>query len=181
MVYLAVAVVVVAAVTLLNLLFTLGVVRRLREHTELISKGLNAEGPAEGVLAAGASVPAFAAEAVDGSAVTRDSLVDGAMVAFFSPSCQPCQERLPEFLDRAGAVPSDRRQAYAVVVGEPQDTAEMVARLNPVVRVLTGDAAAPMVEAFGADTFPALYRMAPGGVVAASGHGLSVYPVLAAV
>jgi hypothetical protein len=38
-----------------------------------------------------------------------------------------------------------------------------------------------MVEAFGADTFPALYRMAPGGVVAASGHGLSVYPVLAAV
>jgi hypothetical protein len=39
MVYLVAAVLVLAAVTLLNLLFTLGVVRRLREHTELISPG----------------------------------------------------------------------------------------------------------------------------------------------
>jgi len=178
MVYIIAALILVAAVTLLNLVFTLGVIRRLREHTELISKGLgHNDGPAEGVLAAGERVPAFEATTVDGISLTHRSLADGAMVAFFSPSCQPCQERLPEFLDRAAAVPGD---AFAVVVGDEAETAEMVAKLRPVVRVLTGSAAEPMIEAFDADTFPALYRMAAGGVVGASGHTMTVYPVLAA-
>jgi hypothetical protein len=177
MVYIVAALVLVAAVTVLNLVFTLGVIRRLREHTGLISKGLGHDSPAEGVLAVGERVPAFEATTVDGISLTHRSLAEGAMVAFFSPSCQPCQERLPEFLERAAAAPAD---AFAVVVGDEAETAEMVAKLRPAVRVLTGSAAEPMIKAFDADTFPALYRMADGGVVAASGHSVTVYPVLAA-
>lgn len=179
MVYVIVALVLLAAGTAVNLLLVLGILRRLREHTELLSAGAGRT-DSEGLLAAGETVADFTATTVDGDTVTRDGLPDGAMVAFFSPTCAPCRERLPEFVDTAGAVPATDRQAYAVIIGDAAEAADMARRLSPVARVLTGPTTVPMVEAFGAESFPALYRMGPDGVVAASGHSMAVYPALAA-
>jgi thiol-disulfide isomerase/thioredoxin len=182
MVYIVAALVLVAAVTVLNLLFTLGVIRRLREHTELIALGGagHSDGALEGVLAAGETVGGFTATSVDGHRVDQDGFAEGAMVGFFSPNCGPCRERLPEFVALAGAVPAEQRQVFAVVIGDEDATTEMVTRLRGVATVVTGTAAEPMAEAFGTTAYPALYRMAAGGVVAASGHSMAVYPVLAA-
>jgi thiol-disulfide isomerase/thioredoxin len=180
MVYVVVALVVLSALTLLNLLLFLGVMRRLREHSELLSKGAgNGGADNEGLLAAGETVADFTATTVDGDAVGLADLRDGAMVAFFSPTCAPCRERLPEFVEAATAVPAADRQAYAVIIGDAAEAAGMAEQLSPAARVVTGPTTVPMVEAFGAESFPALYRMGPDGVVAASGHTLAVYPALA--
>lgn len=178
MVYVVVALVLLAAMTSLNLLLFLGVMRRLREHSELLSQGRGGS-DSEGLLAAGETVADFTATTVDGDAVGRADLRDGAMVAFFSPTCAPCQERLPEFIELAGAVPAADRQVFAVIIGDADGAADMARRLDPVARVVTGPTSAPVVEAFGAQSFPALYRMGPDGVVAASGHSMAVYPALA--
>jgi hypothetical protein len=182
MVYVIAALVLVAAVAAVNLLFTLGLVRRLREHTELLSQGAAAHGAAqeEGVLHAGETVSDFSTTTVDGQHIDRESFSEGAMVAFFSPSCAPCRERVPEFVSHVTAIPQADRQAYAVVIGDEDATAEMVAALRPVARVLTGVKAEPIVAAFGVASYPALYRMDADGVVAASGHGMTVYPAFAA-
>jgi thiol-disulfide isomerase/thioredoxin len=181
MVYIVAALVLLTAITVLNLLFTLGVVRRLREHTELISQAGAGHGESkpEGVLAAGETVAAFSATSVDGRRVDQDSFDEDAMVGFFSPNCAPCKERMPEFVALASALPADRRQVFAVVIGDEDTAADMVTQLRGVATVVTGKAAEPMAEAFGTSAYPALYRMAPDGVVAASGHSMVVYPVLA--
>lgn len=181
MVYVVVALVLLAAVSLVNLLLFLGVMRRLREHTELLSKGAGHGGSdSEGLLAAGETVADFTATTMDGGTVGRADLRDGAMVAFFSPTCAPCRERLPEFVELAGALPAADRQAYAVIIGDAADAADMARQLSPAARVVIGPTTVPMVEAFGAESFPALYRMGPDAVVAASGHSMAVYPALAA-
>ncbi|MEU1880589.1 hypothetical protein ABZ470_25050 [Streptosporangium sp. NPDC020072] len=43
----------------------------------------------------------------------RESLADDTVVGFFSPSCGPCRERLPRFVEYGGALSGGRRQRLA--------------------------------------------------------------------
>jgi thiol-disulfide isomerase/thioredoxin len=180
MVFLVAAVVLVAAMALLNLLLTLGMMRRLREQAELLSTRGSGSGADDGVMPAGSTIGEFVTSAVDDTTVTSGDLSKGAAVGFFSPQCQPCRDRVPEFIAFLESVPADGRQAVAVVIGDRADTAEMVAQLRPVARVVTGEAAEPIVKAFDTKGYPALYRMGDDGLIAASGHGMAVFPALAA-
>lgn len=180
MVFLVAAVVLVAALALLNLLLTLGMMRRLREQAELISALGSGNGADQTLMPAGSTIGEFVTSAVDDTAVTSQDLSEDTVVGFFSPQCQPCRDRVPEFISLLESVPAAERKALAVVIGDRSDTSEMVAQLVPVARVITGKEAEPIVKAFDTKSYPALYRMGDDGLIAASGHGMSVFPALAA-
>jgi thiol-disulfide isomerase/thioredoxin len=166
--YLAAGVVIVFVLTALNLLLIFGVVRRLREHTELLSArpGL---GPSDLMVRLGESPGEFAATTTDGERISRDSLVGGQLVGFFSPGCEACKERAPLFAEHAAA--GDRHQALVVVVGAPDEVGELVARFEPLARVVvessTGEAS--VAGAFKVKGFPAICTLDAGGVVTAAG------------
>lgn len=173
--YLSAAVVLVGALCLFNLLLCLGVVRRLREHTELLQRLAGAS--SDVAVAVGATVGAFAATTTAGRLVTRDSLDRPTLVGFFTPGCPPCQEQVPLFVAYGarfdGAV-------LAVAVGEPDETRELVRRLAGTMEVVVEPAGGPVANAFGVTGFPALCVLDPTGQVLASGTATGELPATVA-
>jgi hypothetical protein len=161
---------------LCHLVLTLGLVRRMREHSEVLDR---VAGPPPLVMRpAGEVVDDFAATACDGTPVATDLLATPAVVGFFSPGCGPCQERLPEFVARVRHAPVGR--ALAVVVGAQGETDAMVSRLSEVAVVVTEPKGGPVAEAFGVRAFPAFGLIGEGGRIEASGTDLESIPVLVA-
>ena len=112
--------IVLSVFTALNLLFTFGAIRRLREHTKLLSKSSGAD--ESGVmLAAGERIGDFSAAGSDGVRITRGSFAKPTLVGFFSPKCPACSERLPRFIALAEKMPERRAQVMAVIVGGDDD------------------------------------------------------------
>lgn len=167
--YLAAAVVLVGVLCTLDLLLTVGVVRRLRAHTEQLSKlSSGASGPMpDTLLPVGASPAEFAATTSDGEVVSQDSLVGGTLVGFFMPDCPPCKEQLPEFVRYAAELAQGRAQALAVVVSEEGQAAKYVERLEAVARVVVEPHDGPVADAFSVRGFPAMCLLDADGVVTA--------------
>ncbi|MFF3868806.1 TlpA family protein disulfide reductase [Micromonospora sp. NPDC001898] len=155
--------VLVAALTLVgliatvNLLLSMGIIKRLREHTELL--GNLGGGPAS--LVAGEAVGEFSTVTVDDRPLDRESLTGETVVGFFSPTCQPCKEKLPTFIDYARTRTGGDRRALAVVVGDAEQAADFVSRLSPVVRVVLENPDGPMSLAFKTRAFPTVLAVAP--------------------
>jgi peroxiredoxin len=164
--------IVLSALTLLNLLFTLGVVRRLREHTKLLSRSSGADGV--GVMtAAGERVRDFSAATADGVRVSRASFAAPTLVGFFSPQCKACGERLPRFVSAAAAVPSRQAQVMAVIVGGDEDeVARLRGELGAVATVLTDSDQGEIVRAYGVTGYPAFAVVDADGLVLSSGYDL---------
>jgi hypothetical protein len=152
-----VATIVIAAMVVFNLLLTFGLITRMRAQASEVWS------PAQQV---GRTVGAFRATATDGTVLSDQLLAEGsAIVGFFSASCPACAKireklataRLPapfvSFVDGNASDP-----ASAALSAE-------LARLGPVAYTSRGE---PVIEAFGADGYPALYRIDRGTVVAAS-------------
>jgi thiol-disulfide isomerase/thioredoxin len=150
----------VAAASLLNLVLTLGIIRRLREHAELLS---TVAGDPKHSVRTGEKVGDFTTLTVDGAAVTSDLVTEQTLVAFFSPGCKPCQEKLPKFIEFARSMPGGRRQVLAAVVGTT-DTAPWVAELDPVSRVVVEDNGGPLTKAFEVKGFPTTLMVDRDGV-----------------
>jgi thiol-disulfide isomerase/thioredoxin len=161
MTVLVAAVVLVGALGAVNLLFCLGVVRRLREHTEILNEMSAA--PAL-ILPAGKTVADFAAVTVAGTPVSRGSLAGPTLVAFFSPGCGPCAEQLPRFADLVRGRPPGRVLAV-VCGGDEVAAAPMVEPLREVAEVVREDGTGPMQEAFAVRGFPTFAVVEPGGLV----------------
>ncbi|MEV7796272.1 hypothetical protein AB0O68_30440 [Streptomyces sp. NPDC087512] len=137
----------------LDLVLTLGVIKRLREHTALLAKGSQ---PARPAIQVGESVGRFMATTVDGAPLEPGSLHGETLVGFFSPTCRPCQEKLPQFAAYAAARSGGRDGVLAVVVTEEDDAAEFVAALSPVARVVVEGRQGPVGTAFMAHSFPTM-------------------------
>ncbi|MET7469820.1 hypothetical protein ACFYON_19825 [Micromonospora sp. NPDC005686] len=165
---------------MLNLIFTLGVVRRLREHSQLLAQPHGGTGSNEGLFPAGERIDDFTAHTVQGAVVNRAMLPRGAVVAFFSPNCQPCIEKVPDFIEYASAQPDGPSRVFAVVAAADDfETKDMVRQLSPVATVLAAKGGQPMLDVFKGSGFPAIYVMGDAGVVESGGHTLSHLPVLA--
>jgi hypothetical protein len=175
----AFSVAVVAAVGVLgvvNLVLSFGVIRRLRDHTELLNQLAGRRDEEETVMMRpGETVGAFAGTTVDGEAVSLGDLVGTTLVGFFSPRCTPCVERLPMFVEHARQHQGAGQQVIAVVVGDDDDdnAGPLVATLAGVARVVRDVDSGPMSTAFGVQGFPAFALVESDGVVRASGHELS--------
>lgn len=169
--YLLMAVALVATLCLLDLLLTFGVIRRLREHTELLSRRPGGE-PTPAV---GSRVGEVSATATDGTVVRPTRFAVPTMVAFFTPGCEPCAELLPRFT--AFAREGTGTAPVAVVVGPEPD--EYVARLAPVATVVSGEQARALADAFSVNGFPTVCVIGPDGTVVEVGQHLVTAPTLA--
>lgn len=171
--------VVLGALTLLNLLLTLGVIRRLRDHTGLLNRSSDpAHRDASPTRPVDAVVGHFTATTVDGVVVSRDSLAAETLVGFFSPGCEACDALVPEFVALAATVPGGRTHVLAVVEALPGDEDQHIGPLSGVALVVVerpGDAG--LVAAFGVNTFPAVCVVDSDGRVVASGRSLAALPV----
>jgi hypothetical protein len=177
--YLVAAVVLVGLLCLLDLLLTVGVIRRLRQHTELLNKlQAGPGGPMPDVmLPAGSAVGEFAATTTEGDPVSRELLAGRTLVGFFTPGCEPCKEKLPTFIEVAPGISGGPEQVLAVVVASAEEGAETAARLAEVARVVVEPYDGPVVKAFGASGFPA-FGLLEGRQVVASGFELEALPAL---
>lgn len=161
---------VVVVLTLLNLVLLLGVVRRLREHETRLA-AVPGEDPPRLIAAAGTVVGAYATRSVDGRAVDSESPWE--LIGFFSPQCDACHERLPEFRRTAAGHPG---RGLAVVVSDGGDTASLVAELGSAATVVLEQHDGPLSRAFDVRGFPAFALVDGDGTIRASGYELPLQP-----
>ncbi|QIS07980.1 hypothetical protein [Nocardia arthritidis] len=154
MTFLLCGVVLVGLLCALDLLLTVGVIKRLREHTDLLSNRDRAP-----MIGVGEEIGEFEASTVDGERLSTELLGDETLVAFFSPSCGPCKEKLPKFVAYARAAEIPR--PVAVVVGAAHEAEEFVAALRPVARVVVESADGAMGTAFRAQAYPTVLKVGP--------------------
>ncbi|WP_431919655.1 peroxiredoxin family protein [Nonomuraea jabiensis] len=164
--YLTAAVVLIGVLCVLNLLLTLGLMRRIRQLGE---GNVQHAGPPL-ALGPGSPIGEFAAVTVDGEPVSHDSIAG--LVGFFSAGCEPCHKLLPQFVAHARAL--GRQNVLAVVAG---DDAEMVTALTPVARVVEEDFDGPVAGAFQNTWTPAVYLLGSDHRVVAAGGRLEDLPV----
>jgi thiol-disulfide isomerase/thioredoxin len=174
MAYLAAAVIAVAALGLVNLLLTLAVIRRLRQHTELLLD--RSEPVGDGVVAVGERPAEFATVDIEGLPVPGDG---PRLVGFFSPQCKPCKETLPAFVEQAARYPQGRSRVLAVVTGDGPEVAEFTSDLSRVAQVVVESLDGPVTRAFQVSGYPAWCVLDEHGVVQHSGVGLNDLPALA--
>jgi hypothetical protein len=172
-------VVLVGTVAVLNLLLTVGVIRRLRQHTEKLATLEALRGPVPSVMIGeGERMADFAATTTDGEPISRDLLSGQTLVGVLSPSCSACQERLPEFVAKAKSFPGGRSQVLAVLAGERDEVEEYRERLAPVARVVIE----PLLEgtvaaALKVQGYPAFAVLDATGTVLADGLEPNQLPV----
>lgn len=178
MAYLIAFVVLVGIVCCVNLLLMFGVVRRLREHADVLARAprvVDNDPP----VPIGSVVGEFTVTAAGGEIVMRDSLDSGTIVGFFSPGCAPCEELLPRFVEYAASEGVGRR-VVAVLAASDAEAGEMLAQLAPVARVVVeGAFGGPVSTAFGVRGYPALCVVDGDRTVIASGSTMDALPAIA--
>ena len=162
--FLVAAVVLVGVICLLDLVLTLAVIRRLRDHTGRLDRLSHGAPEGAGMLSAGARVPDFAGLTTTGVAVTHKDVSPG-VIAFLSVTCDACKEQLPVFTQYVADAGLSADQVLAVVTGaDSPDRDALVASLDGVT-VVAEEFGGPVGRAFGASVFPAFYSVDDGGEV----------------
>jgi AhpC/TSA family protein len=175
------AIVLVGLLGLVNLVFSFGVIRRLREHTEILDK-LSQRRSGEridAIIEVGRTVADFDTHTVDGERVSRDDLAGTTLVGVFSPGCPACEEQMGDFIAYARAHPGGRSQVLAVVVGAETESASYVERLEGAARVVREPVGGPVSTALAVRGFPA-FALVDGDLVSVSGFAVGELPAAVA-
>ncbi|MFG3599485.1 TlpA family protein disulfide reductase [Micromonospora chersina] len=168
---LTVAVVLVAALGVLNLVLLLGVIRRLREHTDLLNERQSA--PPEVMLEVGSIPGDFVSTTVDGRVRTRADLPPMTLVAFISPGCDHCEEQLPLLRERAAEMPGGAEHVWVVVVGKGPETQTYADLFTGLATVFIEPGSGPLPTAFAIKGFPAFGLLDGRGIVASTAFGIA--------
>lgn len=166
------AVLLVGALGLLNLLLTFGVIRRLRQQAQPLVPPARPAPPAGAIAAVGTAPEPFQAQTVDGASLTATDLREWAIVAFFSPDCPPCLEKVPEFGQAVRRLGRDRRDVLAVVVTDADSGEPMVGQLTPVAQVVVEPPDGPVARAFRVRQMPIMCLLDGAGRVAQIGYDI---------
>jgi hypothetical protein len=175
------ALICVTLLLLLNLALTFGTIRRLRDHTRLLSLR-GASGVPETPLIAppGSTVRDFRAPALDGRTLDLESLRGPALVGFFSTECGGCREGATTFVQYAEAfareVEGGTSQILSVIAGQSGGT-ELLTELRHAGQIILEPEGGPVQEAFQVTGFPAFCLLGAGGQVIASGFDLRSLPL----
>jgi hypothetical protein len=169
------AIAIVGVLCLLDLLLTFGVIRRLREQTDIINV-VNA-GRARGTtlgMAPGEAPAAFSAATTEGAMVSGPAGLR--LVAFFS-RCSICPERVAPFADYLTANRIDRDSVLVVSVGPGGEPQPYLSALAPVARICVEPDGGQIVKAFELSGFPAFFLLDAAGAVAATEFDPDELPV----
>jgi hypothetical protein len=160
------ALVLVGGLCLLDLLLTFGVIRRLREQTEMLTAGRMPAGRALG-LSTGKMPGSFT------TVTTGGELVSGVaglrLVAFFS-KCSICPERVHPFAEYLRTHRVSRDSVLAVSVGSGSDPQPYLDELAPVARICVEPEDGALPKAFEVAGFPSFFLLGADGDVTASGY-----------
>ncbi|GLY53084.1 MauE/DoxX family redox-associated membrane protein [Lentzea sp. NBRC 102530] len=158
---LTIAVVLLAVVVALHVLFTFGLVARVRELQENTVPKRESNLPRPGAV-----VRPFTVLDTDGLPFTEADLDGPVQVGFFSVGCGPCRT----LTDALVASPPATR-FVSVVDGDasdPEGTARLAEKVSALGRVAVVGTDDPVLSAFGVMAYPTLLHT-HGGVVTASG------------
>jgi hypothetical protein len=161
--FLIAAVVVVGLLCAVDLLLTLAVIRRLREHTTQLAQ-LRAQAPDMGLLATGTPLPSFTATSVDGATVGGGA-AGTRIVVLLSTTCPACATELPNVRNYLRTNEIARDAAVVVVAGpDNADADRFVADLTQVATVVREPFDGPVTTALSARAFPSYYLVSDGVV-----------------
>ncbi|MFC4010047.1 TlpA family protein disulfide reductase [Nonomuraea purpurea] len=169
MTLLTTAVVLLAVVGAVHLLFTFGLVARIRELSELQQHGGGGHAHNTHVPRPGTVVRPFSVTGTDGAAITEADLDGPVQVGFFQVGCGPCR-----MLSDALVTAPPAARFVSIVHGDqdaPDATARQVAKLGALGRVAVIGVDDPVLTAFEVVAFPTLLHT-HSGVVTASGTRL---------
>ncbi|MFI9236341.1 TlpA family protein disulfide reductase [Streptomyces sp. NPDC053079] len=175
---LLVAVVVVLVVTaVLNLTLSVGLVRRIRRHTDVLN-GLVADD--RGLLPVSTRIPEFTAVAVDGTVVGKGTSDPPELVVLLSADCPACHDTLPDLVAYIGAAGHPPERVLAVVCHARDGTdaaTAMVEALAGMATVVEEPCEGGVVgRAFSVDGFPSFYGV-DGGVITAAARAVHLLAV----
>ncbi|MBG0832673.1 TlpA family protein disulfide reductase [Planomonospora sp. ID67723] len=162
--YLVAAVVLLGALCLLNLLLTIGILRRMRAQADRFAGPPPALGP-------GSSVGEFTAVTTGGELVSHDTLTG--VVGFFSADCEACHELLPRFVEQAREL--SREDVLVVFGGEDEAAVRALAAVARVV--VAGRDGGLVARAFQNTWTPMLYLIGDDRKVAAVGARMEELPL----
>jgi thiol-disulfide isomerase/thioredoxin len=172
-----VSVLILTTLVVVNLILTLGILRRLRAPAEAGVTTLS--GPAvEATLPDVDSEPGdFTALTPDGERLTAAHLTGTTLVGFFATDCASCKELIPRFMDRALAMPGGRERVLVVIQGDPVVAGKLGGLLNTVARVITEPNEGQVANAFGVRFFPTVCLL-DGLRITASAFDIDRLPTL---
>ncbi|MCW6005689.1 redoxin family protein [Micromonospora sp. CPCC 205371] len=166
--YVVAAVVLVGAVSVLNLILITAVVRRMRvyEQDRTAAPG-RIPYDVLGGLPPGSALPRFTGAVAGGGTVTdRDVRGRAAAVAFLSSDCPGCLERAPDFAAAARTALAGGGRAVAVIIEGAEPVDALTAAVGPATVVYEPvDRSGPMTRAFGVKTFPTFFVVDAAGTV----------------
>ncbi|MFF3330699.1 hypothetical protein ACFYWX_14245 [Streptomyces sp. NPDC002888] len=153
MIFLIAAVVLVGLLCVFDLLLTLAVLRRLREHSDELGRlgvrpNLETQMYDPQVLV-GTKAPDLA-----GASGVR-------LVAFLDAYCDSCHEHAAEFVETARA----HDDVLAIVSGEGRQADELSALVGPGIPVVRGEEAQTRVLAIGLKAFPTFLLVGADGTI----------------
>ncbi len=170
MTLLAAAVIFVGCLCLLDLLLTFGVLRRLREHAELLAAA--SADPSPG-LASGERPAPFAAVSTAGQAVSGPAGLR--VVAFFSTTCSVCPGKVAPFLRYVKAAGFHPGSVLAVIASETDPT-DYIIDLAGSASVCTEPQGGSLGNAFKLNGFPGFFLLDDDGVIVASAFDPGALP-----
>lgn len=166
-------VVLLALVSLVNLVLTVGVVRRLREHSQKLAEVSAVASP---MLDVGSTIEEFSAVTVDGATLRREDLSSGTTVGFFDAHCETCHELLPSFVAEARRVPGGRDRVLAVVRDDNGDGGDLVSPLREIARVVVERRRGPVALAFHVKAVPSFCRLDADRTIIVAGYEPALDP-----
>lgn len=185
--YLAVAVIGVAALSLVNSWLIIALARKLRGHGGEPTRRSSLPRPVVG-LPPGTEVPEFTVTTMTGATVSAEDLRgDRSVIAFFSPGCEPCHEQAPAFAAFARVRPGGVTRTLAVICGGRRaaevpdgDAAPLAGQLADVTDVVSDPSAGMAAAALGVSGFPSFIVIDADGRVEAGAHTVAAIAGIAA-
>ncbi|MEQ4717008.1 redoxin domain-containing protein [Nonomuraea sp. B19D2] len=177
--YVVAATVAVGLLCFIDLVLTVGVIRRLREHTQLLAQGAGAPIPFKDMtLPVGASPPPYSALTIDGRHVSLSAQRGPTVVGFFMPGCDACEEEIPEYLRYAAELPDGQADVWAFVIADEDDEAAEVKaqQLATGARVIRETDKGPATAAFAVRAFPAFCVVSEDRAVTATAGRVADLP-----
>ncbi|MFF4831362.1 TlpA family protein disulfide reductase [Streptomyces sp. NPDC001315] len=167
--FLAVAVTFSIVLGTLNLVFAYGIIRRLRAESRNSS---TVSLPVTDADSLGATLEEFSVRLDDGREISRESLGEGTVAAFFAPGCGPCAELLPHFVETVARSGRSVGEVLAVVVPGKEESHEYASVLGTVATVVADGDARTVEAAFGVNAYPVVCRVEADGRLTALARDL---------
>jgi hypothetical protein len=172
--FLAAAVIIVGILCVLDLVLTFGVIRRLREHTELLAGHRRPVEPPVIKLASGQMPTPFAALTTDGREMTGP---EGLRLAgFFASWCPTCPERVAPFIEYVRAHQIRRDQVLAVLLSGDDGPPAYLGQLAEIAQLSVQEGDGTTTKAFGVSGYPAFCLLDKDGAVIASAFDPAALP-----